>query len=150
IDVVARVHAFTDQEQPGRLFRGVKRWLGNAKLESVRVFDAQFRVVSLVTPILAHFEAASRRGVGVHRPVYLGRPVHYEGGCDESDRLAAARMREAAGYAGLADGPLWPEPIAATLSYLRGERARASRVVLAFDFGGGTLDLSLLRARGED
>src|SRR5262245_19147760 len=38
LNVVARVHAFTDQGQPGRLFRGVKRWLATPKLERVRVF----------------------------------------------------------------------------------------------------------------
>src|SRR5580765_7108682 len=48
IQMIARVHAFTDQGQPGRLFRGVKRWLANEKLETVRVFGSRFRVVSLV------------------------------------------------------------------------------------------------------
>src|SRR5262245_47807721 len=101
LQMIARVHAFTDQGQPGRLFRGVKRWLANEKLERVRVFGAEFRVVSLVTPILAHF-AAQTRALGPHYPVYVGRPVHYEGGSADGDRVAAARMREACGYAGFA------------------------------------------------
>jgi len=149
LHVVARVHAFTDQGQPGRLFRGVKRWLANRKLERVRVFGARFRVVSLVTPILAHFDAASRAARGEPARVYVGRPVHYEGASGDGDALAVERMREACGYAGFPGATLWPEPIAASLSYLHRARESQSRCVLTFDFGGGTLDLSLLRARGE-
>jgi hypothetical chaperone protein len=150
LHVVARVHAFTDQGQPGRLFRGVKRWLANEKLERVRVFGAQFRVVSLVTPVLSYLEQATRAARAEHTGVYVGRPVHYEGASGGGDGLAAERMREACGYAGFASSSLWPEPIAATQSYLHRRRESQSRIVLTFDFGGGTLDLSLLRARGEE
>lgn len=150
LNVVARVHAFTDQGQPGRLFRGVKRWLANEKLESVRVFGTQFRVVSLVTPVLSYLERATRAAGGEHSRVYVGRPVHYEGASAGGDGLAVERMREACGYAGFASSSLWPEPIAATQSYLHRQRESQSRIVLTFDFGGGTLDLSLLRARGEE
>ena len=150
LNVVARVHAFTDQGQPGRLFRGVKRWLANEKLESVRVFGTQFRVVSLVTPVLCYLEQATRAAGGEHSRVYVGRPVHYEGASAGGDGLAVERMREACGYTGFASSSLWPEPIAATQSYLYRQRESQARMVLTFDFGGGTLDLSLLRARGEE
>lgn len=149
LSLVARVHAFTDQGQPGRLFRGVKRWLANGKLERVRVFGAQFRVVSLVTPVLAYLAGATRAERGVGAGVHVGRPVHYEGADAGGDALAAERMGEACGYAGLADARLWPEPIAAAQSWLRARRDGAEQTVLTFDFGGGTLDLALLRARGE-
>jgi hypothetical chaperone protein len=149
ISLYARVHAYTDQEQPGRLFRGVKRWLGNTKLEAVRVFAHRFRLVSLVTPVLAYLERAIRPSRTDGTAVYVGRPVHYEGGARRADDAATERMREACGHAGLGNGPLWLEPIAATLSYLHGQRDAQKRIVLTYDFGGGTLDLSLIRARGE-
>ena len=149
IQMIARVHAFTDQGQPGRLFRGVKRWLANEKLETVRVFGSRFRVVSLVTPILAYFAQATRAVHGEHTRVYVGRPVHYEGAPAGGDPVAVERMREACGYAGFANSALWPEPIAASQSWLHRQRDGQSRIVLTFDFGGGTLDLCLLRARGE-
>jgi hypothetical chaperone protein len=122
LNIVARVHAFTDQGQPGRLFRGVKRWLANEKLESVRVFGSQFRIVSLVTPVLSYLERATRAAGGEHSRVYVGRPVHYEGASAGGDGLAVERMREACGYAGFASSSLWPEPIAATQSYLHRQR----------------------------
>jgi hypothetical chaperone protein len=149
IQFYAHVHAYTDQEQPGRLFRGVKRWLGNDRLDGVRVFDHRFRLVSLVTPILAYLERAARASRALGTVVYVGRPVHYEGGAERADPVAAQRMREACGHAGLDGSPLWLEPIAATLSYLQREPNPGERIVLTYDFGGGTLDLSLIRARGE-
>jgi hypothetical protein len=149
LQMVARVHAFTDQGQPGRLFRGVKRWLANEKLKRVRVFGSDFRVVSLVTPVLSWL-AARTRALGEHHPVYVGRPIRYEGAGADGDRVAVERMREACRYAGFATGTLWPEPTAASQSFLRRARDAQSRTLLTFDFGGGTLDLALLRARGEE
>jgi hypothetical chaperone protein len=149
IEMFAHVHAYTDQDQPGRLFRGVKRWLGNAKLDAVRVFDHRFRLVSLVTPILAYLVRSARASQSRHTAVYVGRPVHYEGVAPRADALASERMREACGHAGLGASLLWLEPIAATQSYLHDERDAQERIVLTYDFGGGTLDLSLIRARGE-
>ena len=148
IQIHAHVHAYTDQEQPGRLFRGVKRWLGNDKLEAVRVFDHRFRLVSLVTPILVYLERAVRASRAADAAVHVGRPVHYEGASERADRVATQRMREACGHAGLDGSALGLEPIAATLSYLHDQPDARERIVLTFDFGGGTLDLSLIRARG--
>lgn len=150
LSIFAHVHAYTDQDQPGRLFRGVKRWLGNAKLEGVRVFERRFRIVSLVTPILAYLERAIRASRAADTEVYVGRPVHYEGATERADDMATQRMREAVGHAGLGGSPLWLEPIAATQSYLHDQRDARERIVLTHDFGGGTLDLSLIRARGTE
>lgn len=149
IQIYAHVHAYTDQDQPGRLFRGVKRWLGNDKLEAVRVFDHRFRLVSLVTPILSYLAHAIRAERSPDGGVYVGRPVHYEGDAERADRVAMQRMQEACGHAGLERCAPWLEPIAATLSYLHDRPDAQERIVLTFDFGGGTLDLSLIRARDQ-
>ena len=42
----------------------------------------------------------------------------------------------------------YPEPVAATLSFLWQQRLRASGIVLTVDFGGGTLDLAVVRYAG--
>ena len=44
--------AINDAGLPGRLFRGTKRLLGNPTSERTPVFERQFRLVALVTPIL--------------------------------------------------------------------------------------------------
>ena len=145
IAVQMQVHAYTDRGLPGRLFRGVKRWLGTASLDHVRVFDRRFRLVALVTPVLSHLVEASRAHPTAR--TYIGRPVHYEGSGPDSDAVALHRMDEACGHAGLRERTLHPEPIAAALSYLHRVPDAQDQVLLAFDFGGGTLDCALLRCR---
>jgi hypothetical chaperone protein len=147
LSLAMQVHAFTDQALPGRLFRGIKRWLGTEKLDRVRVFDGRYRLVALITPILTHMVEATRAGAA---RTCVGRPVHYEGAGPGADDVAASRMREASGYAGLRDFALHPEPIAAMLSYLHRHPDARPRTLLAFDFGGGTLDFALIRARGDE
>jgi hypothetical chaperone protein len=144
ISFEAQVHAFTDQGLPGRLFRGVKRWLATENFDRLRVFEGRYRLVALVTPVLAHL-AETARASGAR--TYVGRPVHYESGGAGVDDVAARRMREACGHAGLRDFALHPEPIGAALSFLHRNPDASPRLVLAFDFGGGTLDFALIRAR---
>ena len=151
ITSAAHVHAFTDQDMPGRLFRSVKRWLGNASVDRVRVFDAHYRIVALVTPMLTHLREAAERSTGQRiAQVHVGRPVVYEGRGENPSALGLERMREACGHARLGKPVLYPEPIAAARSFLRSRAPCGEEVVLAFDFGGGTLDLSLIRTRGGD
>jgi hypothetical chaperone protein len=83
--------------------------------------------------------------------VVIGRPVHFEGPSGASE-VALARLAEASGYAGLQSKRFYPEPLAATLSYLvqnvRSGVEQQKGLALTFDFGGGTLDLSLVRFDG--
>jgi hypothetical chaperone protein len=145
ITTIAQVHAFVDRDLPGRLFRSVKRWLGDSSLESVRVFERAYRIVALVTPILVHLGERVREVGGEEAPLYVGRPVRYEGRRENSTETAVERMREACGHAGLSAAELYPEPVAAAQSFLHGLPRKPGRVVLAFDFGGGTLDLTVVR-----
>ena len=145
ITTIAQVHAFVDRDQPGRLFRSVKRWLGDSSLESVRVFERAYRIVALVTPILVHLGDRVRRAGGADADLYVGRPVRYEGRRAGATGTALTRMREACGHAGLSSVRLYPEPVAAASSFLHGLPREPGRVVLAFDFGGGTLDLTVVR-----
>lgn len=145
ITTIAQVHAFVDRDLPGRLFRSVKRWLGDSSLESVRVFERAYRIVALVTPILVHLSERARGLGGASAPLYVGRPVRYEGRRANATETAVTRMREACGHAGLARADLYPEPVAAASSFLHELPRKPGRVVLAFDFGGGTLDLTVVR-----
>jgi hypothetical chaperone protein len=139
------VHAYTDRALPGRLFRGVKRWLGNPSIDGVRVFGRNYRIVALVTPILKHlFDSAHSDGSGVH----VGRPVHFEGRQPKADATALARLAAACRYAGIPAPILYPEPVAAALSFLHTEHSDQPQTTLTFDFGAGTLDLTVLRGRG--
>ncbi len=137
----------------GRLFRGVKRLLGDPNMRRLLVFDRPYRPVALITPVLLRMRehvdsvlggAQGRGDVRVH----VGHPVNFEGRDPHRNKLALTRLSEACGYAGWKGHGFYPEPLAATLSYLADAPARVE-TVLTVDFGGGTLDLSVLR-RVED
>lgn len=132
--------ALVDLSSPGRLFRGVKRLLGDPDTERLDVFDRAYRLVALLTPLLARMRSAVG-APGVR--VCLGHPVHFEGRHPRADEVALHRLREACGYAGLAVAAQCPEPVAATLSFLQGTALHRGHV-LAFDFGGGTLDVCVV------
>ena len=141
-----------DRGLPGRLFRGVKRLIGNAEMKRLMVFDHPFRLVALLTPMLKAIRQSIERVVPLtHDQVMIGRPVHFEG-LNGANAVALARLTEAAGYAGLQSERFYPEPLAATLSYLvqnvRSGVEQQKGLALTFDFGGGTLDLSLVRFNG--
>lgn len=141
----------TDRGLPGRLFHGLKRLLGDANLLRLSVFDRQFRLVALLTPILLRMRKGIERDLGTRiRTLYVGRPVNFEGREPDRNETAVARLAEACGHAGLNVAQFYPEPIAATLSFLWRARPATAGTALTVDFGGGTLDLSVLRYAGSD
>lgn len=134
-----------DRGLPGRLFRGVKRLLGNPSIKRLLVFDRPFRVVALITPVLLHIRKAIEREIPEPLgDVHIGHPVHFEGQDASRNQLALARLGEACRHAGFSRLLFYPEPVAATLSYLYEEHALPRGKVLTVDFGGGTLDLSVV------
>ena len=161
VEVSVKVQGDDDADQPGRLFRGLKSYLGVRGHERFRVFDRQFRTVALITLILSEIRRAieasdeSPDSVSVH----IGRPVRFVGD-DDANQIAVGRMREACENAGFTDYHFYPEPVAASLSYLHNRSDGQNRSdeghqhasngakerLLTFDFGGGTLDLCLLES----
>ncbi len=148
--------AFVDAGEKGRLFRGVKRLLGNAALARLMVFEKAFRPVALVTPLLLAMRQRlldwARRdcptlGPGDH--ACLGHPVNFEGREAQHNAVALERLSEAARHAGFTYQVFYPEPMAAALSYMHAFPSAHPSRLLAVDFGGGTLDLCVLRRQDE-
>jgi len=139
-----------DPGLPGRLFRGLKRLLGDPGTRRLMVFDQPFRLVALITPQLLRMRHALERALAEHGerlqnvPLSVGHPITFEGRDPHRNALALDRLREACGYAGFPALAFYPEPVAATLSWLEGTRG-GEGCALTVDFGGGTLDLSLIR-----
>jgi hypothetical chaperone protein len=138
-----------DHGLPGRLFLGLKRLLGDPGIDRVFVFDRPYKLVALLTPILLslHQAVASELGAAV-TAAHVGRPVNFEGGHASRNDVALGRLTEAYANAGFRDVTFYPEPVAATLSFLWQRHLTGSGVVLTVDFGGGTLDLSVVRYEG--
>ena len=146
--------AVIDRGMQGRLFQGVKRLLGNPSIKRLMVFDHPFRLVALITPVLVHIKKALTRDVPESNfDVHFGHPVQFEGHDDFKNDLGLSRLTEASQYAGYQKISFYPEPVAATLSYLNDSKKLRSDsteagTVLTVDFGGGTLDLSIVKYQG--
>jgi hypothetical chaperone protein len=148
--LLVKANALTDVDMPGRLFRGIKTWLGHHDLERTGVFGKKYALTALVTPILSYLrEQAETASGGSLAKLHMGRPVNYEGITEDANDIAMFRFETACGYAGLQNITFYPEPIAAALSYVHLRRPTGAQNFLCFDFGGGTLDLCVVRTEGD-
>ena len=136
-----------DASLQGRLFQGVKRLLGDARMLRLMVFGQPFRLVALITPILLRIASEVEKKAGTAGAACFGHPVRFEGRGEHRGALALARLEEAYRHAGVADCRPFPEPIAAAVSYLHAHPGASGERLLTVDFGGGTLDLCVLERR---
>jgi len=138
-----------DHGLPGRLFLGLKRLLGNPSVDRLIVFKRSYRLVALLTPVLLRMrEQLERELPEAFDSAHVGRPVDFEGSDPKRNELALRRLSEACAHAGFPRVEFYPEPLAATLSFLWRRRQLTEGTVLTVDFGGGTLDLSVVRYSG--
>ena len=140
--------AVIDSGLQGRLFRGTKRLLGDSRVRRLMVFEHPFRLVALITPILLRIRKALAQQVAGADFGHLGHPVNFEGRDEFRNQTGLARLGEAYKYAGISNQSFYPEPIAAAVSYLTAHPEAAGEHVLTLDFGGGTLDLCVLKRSG--
>lgn len=149
--------SFVDGGQKGRLFRGIKRLLGNKNQPRLMVFDRPFRLVAMITPLLLRIHQAIDTLMTKILPqasriehACIGHPVNFEGADGQRNESALALLAEAYGYAEFNTRTFYPEPIAAALSYIHEHPEAHESKLLAVDFGGGTLDLCILQRHGEE
>jgi len=138
-----------DRGLKGRLFQGIKRLLGKSDIKRLMVFSHAFRLVALITPVLLRIRKAIEEQTGpVGDDVHVGYPVRFEGHDENTNSLALSRLREACFHSGYPEPSFYPEPLAATLSYFHHNPHLNTGHVLTVDFGGGTLDLSVVHYKG--
>ncbi|HEV8670012.1 MAG TPA: Hsp70 family protein [Candidatus Limnocylindria bacterium] len=130
----------TDTSSPGRLFQALKTFLGDPLDVRTNVFGEARGLEDLIAVVLAHVRERVDELVGtLPDEITIGRPVEYIGGTAAEAR-AVSRMRRAADLAGFKEVRFVFEPVGA---------AHAADVTtgrtLVFDFGGGTLDLAIVR-----
>ncbi len=140
---VRDVYVFADALSPGRLFLSIKTGLRDVNYPGTVIGQFWYSLEDLIALYLTVTRARAERLLGQEiRQVVLGRPVHFA--ADEAgDRLAEARLLHAAFRAGYEKVYLQYEPVAAAHSYAL-ELARPENA-LVFDFGGGTLDITVMR-----
>src|SRR3989441_8082641 len=135
-----QAHIYTDTTSPGRLFQALKTFLGDPLDTRTNVFGNARGLSELISLVLARVRTRAKELTGVApQEITIGRPVRFIGG-DGADERAVRRLEEAATLAGFREIRFVPEPIAAAHAAATGAGAS-----LVFDFGGGTLDLCVVR-----
>ncbi len=137
------VYTYVDELQPGRLLQLIKTALRKPEYEGTMVFERYYRLVDLISAYLSELKKRAEAILGEPiQAVTLGRPVHFSA-IPEQDRRAEETLRQAAEEAGFRQVDFELEPVAAALDYERS--LDKPQNALIFDFGGGTLDLTIMR-----
>lgn len=132
-----------DEAEPGRLLRSLKSALATP-YSGTHLYGRDYKLEELIALYLG--EARQRAEAHLGQPVTavtLGRPVHFVGAeTPEDDARAQARLQQAAHLAGFEQVDFEFEPVAAATYY--SSHVRRPEVILVFDFGGGTLDITAM------
>ena len=150
-----------DTAAEGRLIQSIKTALRNPAYEGTEVMGKYYTVEELIAIILRDLRAKCAQATGTGsfdlRPgvaaqdeptgVVLGRPVKFS---DEqtTDARAQAKIEAAARLAGFEDVHFEYEPIAA--AYVLHLQTAERQPILVFDFGGGTLDMTIMEIGGNE
>ena len=141
---VKDVYILVDELTPGRLLHSLKSEL-TSSYEGTTIFGRYYELEDLIAIYLR--EVRQRVEAETGEPVdsvVLGRPVSFVGGDEATDsQRAEKRLRRAAEMAGFRDVSFELEPVAAALYYELG--VEEPQNALIFDFGGGTLDITVMR-----
>jgi hypothetical chaperone protein len=160
---VRDVYVYEDEFKPGRLLQYLKTALRKSApapaaaapgepaptmlqtplYAGTQVFDRYYRVADLVQAYLAALKRRAEQQLGARiSGVTLGRPVKFAED-PARDRQAEETLRQAALAAGFETVDFELEPVAAALYYE--QTLDKPQTALIFDFGGGTLDIAILR-----
>lgn len=140
---VRDIYTYVDVLKPGRLLQLIKSALRAGNYPGTQIFDRYYTLTDLISVYLGNLKG--RAEALLPEPisaVTLGRPVKFSEDA-ERDRMAEDTLRQAAYQAGFKQVSFELEPVAAALFYeLTLEQPQN---VLIFDFGGGTLDITIMR-----
>lgn len=140
---VTDAYAWVDVSSPGRLLLSVKTRLRDHDHPGTVVGQFYYPLEDLISLYLQITKIRAEKLLGQElNQVVLGRPVRFSTD-PKHDRLAQGRLLQAAFRAGYERVSFQYEPIAAAYSYET--TLTHEQNVLVFDFGGGTLDLTVMR-----
>ena len=136
-----------DTAAEGRLIQSIKTALRNPAYEGTEVMGKYYRVEELIAILLRDLRAKCALTTGIEPDgVVMGRPVKFSDEPDV-DARAQARIEAAARLAGFDEVHFEYEPIAA--AYVFHQQTAERQPVLVFDFGGGTLDFTVMEVGGK-
>ena len=140
---VRDIYVYVDELQPGRLLQFIKTALRSEKYQGTQIFERYYNLSDIISAYLLELKKRAEKLLGEEiEGVTLGRPVYFSRN-DELDQKAQSTLQQAALEAGFKQVDFELEPVAAALDYE--QTLRVPENVLVFDFGGGTLDLTIMR-----
>lgn len=148
--ITTQAHALVDANEPGRLFQSIKTLLPDRVFSKTSVFGVDLTAEDLVELLAGAMLRRAEQAAGDRiTRLTVGRPVHFAGDA-ANDELARGRLSAAFARFGIEQVDFLEEPVAAALSYTRtaGACDADGRPAVIFDFGGGTLDVSVVRGSG--
>ncbi len=133
----------------GRIIRGIKSAATIDWQDSTYIVNKRRKYVDIISDYISYIKNRADKHIGKDvRSVVIGRPIVSSKDKDqEGERLAQERITLAAQMAGFDEVYFAYEPVAATVNEI--ENIPPERYVITFDFGGGTLDLHLLRTTSD-
>jgi hypothetical chaperone protein len=149
LQVIEDVFARIDELSPGRLLRSLKSELATG-YEGTTIFGRVYELEELIAIYLREIRRRVEAETGERvEGVMLGRPVNFVGSDEPAHNARAEeRLRRAAERAGFRQVAFELEPVAAALHY---ELSTAEpQNIIIFDFGGGTLDVTVMRVGQPD
>lgn len=140
---VQDVYVFIDVLSPGRLFLSIKSGLRDESYLGTIVGQFYYPLEDIIALYLTVTKTRAEKQLGRKlTQVVLGRPVRFAFD-PEHDELAQRRLLDAALRAGYEEVWFQYEPVAAAYDYA--QTISEAENVLVFDFGGGTLDITVMR-----
>src|SRR5215510_16050192 len=137
------IYVYVDELKPGRLLQYLKTALRKDNYKGTQIFERYYSVGDLAQTYLSLLKKRAEDVLGeTIEAVTLGRPVKFSES-PERDRKAQETLRQAAHEAGFKEVDFELEPIAAALYYE--QSITQPQNVVIFDFGGGTLDIAVMR-----
>ncbi len=132
-----------DTSGRGRLLQSLKSVLANTYFKGTEIFNKKYTLEDLLIILLKELKTRSEKETRTSlNQVVIGRPVKYVGD-HPNKKLAIERMKEVAKRAGFKKMKVEYEPVGAALNF--GLDIKQDSNVLIFDFGGGTLDICIMK-----
>lgn len=140
---VRDIFVYVDELKPGRLLQYLKTALRKDGYQGTQIFERYYTVGDLAKTYLSLLKQRAEDVLGEKiDAVTLGRPVKFSEH-PEQDHKAQETLRQAAHESGFKEVDFEFEPIAAALDYE--QTLTQPQNVVIFDFGGGTLDIAVMR-----
>lgn len=145
---VTDAYVWVDALSPGRLFLSFKTSLRDSDYLGTVIGQFFYPLEDIIAIYLNVARQRAEKLLGRElRQAVLGRPVRFATD-PQKDRLAQERLLQAAFRAGYEKVYLQYEPVAAAYNYAANVAGHAPQNILVFDFGGGTLDVTIMRING--